>query len=213
MSETIPEPVAGAQRTVLTPGGRLHVTDYPGASPPLVMLHGFPDDSRIYDRLAPLLPPRRAVALDWLGYGRSDRAEPGSSHGVHHQQELRALLDSLDLDQVALVGHDASGPDAIEFALNEPGRIGHLALLNTYYGHAPALRLPEMIRLLAAPGLTPLADAMMGELGKRRKARVGEQPDHLRQTQRRRVAVVGVKEDKMADSSGLIQREFDGVRA
>ncbi len=72
MSETIPEPVAGAQRTVLTPGGRLHVTDYPGASPPLVMLHGFPDDSRIYDRLAPLLPPRRAVALDWLGYGRSD---------------------------------------------------------------------------------------------------------------------------------------------
>ncbi len=167
MSETIPEPVAGAQRTVLTPGGRLHVTDYPGASPPLVLLHGFPDDSRIYDRLAPLLPPRRAVALDWLGYGRSDRAEPGSSHGVHHQQELRALLDSLDLDQVALVSHDASGPDAIEFALNEPGRVGHLVLLNTYYGHAPALRLPEMIRLLADPGLTPLADAMMGELGQR----------------------------------------------
>src|SRR6266496_4805268 len=165
MSETIPEPVAGAQRTVLTPGGRLHVTDYPGASPPLVMLHGFPDDSRIYDRLAPLLAPRRVVAVDWLGYGRSDRAEPGPPDGAQHQRELRFVLDSLELGRVGLVGHDASGPDAIDFTLNEPGRVGHLILLNTYYGHAPAGRFPEMIRLLADPGLTPLADAMMGELG------------------------------------------------
>jgi len=62
---------------VPAPGGRLHVTDYPGAAPPLVLMHGFPDDSRIYNRLVPLLAPRRVVAVDWLGYGRSDRAGPG----------------------------------------------------------------------------------------------------------------------------------------
>jgi pimeloyl-ACP methyl ester carboxylesterase len=58
-------------------GGRLHVRDFPGAEPALVVLHGFPDDSRIYDRVAPQLAPRRVVAVDWLGYGRSDRFEPG----------------------------------------------------------------------------------------------------------------------------------------
>jgi pimeloyl-ACP methyl ester carboxylesterase len=152
---------------VSVPGGRLHVRDYPGAQPALVALHGFPDDSRIYDHIAPLLAPRRVVAVDWLGYGRSDRIGPDSVDGARHGEELRAVLDSLELAPVGLVAHDASGPDAIDFALAEPGRVGQLILLNTYYGHAPALRLPEMIRLLADPALTPLADAMMDDPNQR----------------------------------------------
>jgi haloalkane dehalogenase len=152
---------------VSVPGGRLHVMDSRGAEPALVVMHGFPDDSRIYDRLAPLLAPRRVVAVDWLGYGRSDRVEPGPFDGAQHQHELRAVLDSLKLGQVGLAGHDASGPDAIDFALGEPGRVGGLILLNTYYGHPPAGRFPEMIRLLADPGLTPLADAMMDDPNQR----------------------------------------------
>jgi pimeloyl-ACP methyl ester carboxylesterase len=62
---------------------------------------------------------------------------------------------------VALVGHDAGGPDAIEYALREPGWVDQLILLNTYYGHASTLRLPEAIRLLADPELRPLADALL----------------------------------------------------
>jgi pimeloyl-ACP methyl ester carboxylesterase len=146
---------------VQVPDGRLHVTDHPGQDPALVLMHGFPDDSRIYDRLAPLLAPRRAVALDWLGYGRSERVQPGPLDDAPHQHQLRAVLDSLQLDRVVLVGHDASGPDAIDYTLSEPGRVDHLILLNTYYGHAAALRLPELIRLLADPNLTPMADAMI----------------------------------------------------
>ena len=167
MAETIQTPAAAESPMVSAPDGLLHVRDFPGAEPALVALHGFPDDSRIYDQLAPLLTPRRVVAVDWLGYGRSDRAEPGSSDGARHQDELRAVLDSLELGQVGLVAHDASGPDAIDFALADPGRVGQIILLNTYYGHAPALRLPEMIRLLADPALTPLADAMMADPNQR----------------------------------------------
>ena len=48
-----------------------------------------------------------------------------------------------------------------DHAGDEPALVGQLILLNTYYGHAPALRLPEMIRLLADPDMTPLADAML----------------------------------------------------
>jgi pimeloyl-ACP methyl ester carboxylesterase len=52
---------------------------------------------------------------------------------------------------------------AIDYALTAPDRVGQLILLNTYYGHAPALRLPEMIRLLADSDMTPLADAMLDD--------------------------------------------------
>jgi len=166
MPEDAVKRLDGVRRMVPVPGGLLHVTDYPGAPPALVLMHGFPDDSRVYDRLVPLLGARRVLVFDWLGYGRSDRADPGAG-GAGHQHELRAVLDSLPLGRVVLVGHDASGPDAIDFAVTEPARVGQLVLLNTYYGHAPSLRLPEMIRLLADPGLTALADALIAEPGQR----------------------------------------------
>jgi pimeloyl-ACP methyl ester carboxylesterase len=66
-----------------------------------------------------------------------------------------------------VVGHDASGPDVVDFALAAPARVRRIVLLNTYYGHASALRLPEMIRVLADPDLTPLADAMLGDPNQR----------------------------------------------
>jgi pimeloyl-ACP methyl ester carboxylesterase len=60
-------------RRVPTALGRLHVTDHPGAEQAPVLMHGFLDDSRIYNRFVPLLSPRRAVSFDFLGYGSADR--------------------------------------------------------------------------------------------------------------------------------------------
>ena len=148
-------------RQVPTAMGRLRVTDHPGDDPALVLMHGFPDDSRIYNRLVPLLSPRRAVAFDFLGYGGSDRPPAGAADPAGHLHQLGAVLDELGIETAVLVGHDASGPVAVDYALAAPGRVGQVILLNTYYGHAPALRLPEMIRLLADPDMTPLADAML----------------------------------------------------
>jgi len=152
----------GTTRQVPTGMGRLQVTDHPGDEPALVLMHGFPDDSRIYNRLVALLSPRRAVTFDFLGYGSSDRPQGGAADPVGHLHQLGAVLDELGIETAVLVGHDASGPVAIDYALTAPDRIGQV-LLNTYHGHAPALRLPEMIRLLADPDLTPLADAMLND--------------------------------------------------
>jgi 2-hydroxy-6-oxonona-2,4-dienedioate hydrolase len=148
-------------RQVPTTRGRLQVTDHPGDEPALVLMHGFPDDSRSYNRLVPLLTPRRAVAFDFLGYGGSDRPQTGALDPAGHLHQLGAVLDGLGIETAVLVGHDASGSVAIDYALTAPDRVGQLILLNTYYGHAPALRFPEMIRLLADPEMTPLADAML----------------------------------------------------
>ena len=76
--------------TVRTPRGQLHVVDRPGDEPALVLMHGFPDDSRIYDRLVPGLDPRRVAAFDFLGYGRSDRSEAIPGEVPDRQQELTA---------------------------------------------------------------------------------------------------------------------------
>jgi haloalkane dehalogenase len=73
------------------------------------------------------------------------------------------VLDSLALDEVVLVGHDASGPVATEYGLEHPARVPQLVLLDTYFGHAPSLRLPEMIRLFADHELAPLADAFVAD--------------------------------------------------
>jgi haloalkane dehalogenase len=148
-------------RTVEHADGALHIVDRAGEEPAIVLMHGFPDDHHIYDRLAPLLAPRRVVTFDWLGYCRSSRREKGSFDRSSRQQDLDAVIDLLALQRVVLVGHDASGPEAITFALHRPEQVAHVVLLNSYYGRGDGLRFPEMIRLFADPDLTALADAMV----------------------------------------------------
>jgi len=101
---------AGSHRRVNSPGGQLHVSDWAGPEPAFVMAHGFPDDSGIYQRLAPLLTPNRVITFDWLGYGRSDRPGSTAEQAPSHQGELEAVLDTLELGRVVLVAHDASVP-------------------------------------------------------------------------------------------------------
>jgi pimeloyl-ACP methyl ester carboxylesterase len=103
------------------------------------------------------------VTFDFLGHGGSDRPQAGAAGPAGHLHQLGAVLDELGIQTAVLAGHDASGPVAVDYALTAPDRVGQLILLNTYYGHAPALRLPEMIRLLADPDMTPLADAMLND--------------------------------------------------
>jgi hypothetical protein len=51
-------------------GGSLYVRDFPGSEPAFVLLHGFPDNSHIYDDLIPHLAAagRRTIAFDFLGF-------------------------------------------------------------------------------------------------------------------------------------------------
>jgi pimeloyl-ACP methyl ester carboxylesterase len=60
----------------------------PGTGVPLVLMHGFPDNTHLYDRLLPHLAGRRPVVrFDFLGWGRSDKPQgyryPGSAVRGH----------------------------------------------------------------------------------------------------------------------------------
>jgi pimeloyl-ACP methyl ester carboxylesterase len=126
-------------------------------------MHGFPDDHRIYNKLLPRLAPRRAVAFDFLGYGRSDRTNAARFCPQHHGVQVTAVLNELGITSAVLVGHDASGPDAVLYAVAHPERVAHLVLLNTIFGRQKSLKMPEMTRLRAEPELASLADDMVND--------------------------------------------------
>lgn len=95
------------ERHVDTPNGRVFVSEMIGDNPAILLMHGYPDDHRIYAELMARLAPRRAVAFDFAGYGRSARTEGTRFSSEGHQAEISAVLDALAIDRAVLVGHDA----------------------------------------------------------------------------------------------------------
>ena len=131
---------------------RIHVRDYPGEEPAIVLMHGFPDNLHLYDRLVPYLSPaRRVITFDFLGWGASDKPSRYPYTATNQVGDLDAVVTGLQLQQVILVAHDASGPPAIDWALDHPDRVAGLVLLNTYYCAMPTLRSPEAIWLFSTP--------------------------------------------------------------
>ncbi len=130
-----------------------------------MLLHGFPDNLQIYDRLVPVLvgAGHRVITFDFLGFGASDKPA-GYDYSFEQQLgDLEAVVGFLKLDRIVPVGHDAGGVAAINFTLCNPGRVGKLCLLNTFYGDTPSLRMPELIELFATPSLKAFAEAMASD--------------------------------------------------
>ncbi len=138
--------------------GSLYVRNFPGSGPAFVVLHGFPDNSHIYDDLIPHLVSagRRTVAMDFLGFGASDK--PADALYSFEQQlgDLEAVVEALELEQIIPVGHDAGGPTAVNFALKRADRTAAVTLMNAFYGDAPGLRVPELIELFSNKRLKAL---------------------------------------------------------
>lgn len=137
---------------------RIYVREYPGEEPTIILMHGFPDNFHLYDRLVPYLsPPRRLVVFDFLGWGASDKPAGHPYTAANQTGDLDAVISELGLRQVVLVAHDASGPPAIDWALAHSEHVAGLVLLNTYYCEMPTLRPPEAIWLFSTPVVRNIA--------------------------------------------------------
>jgi haloacetate dehalogenase len=106
-----------------------------GSGPPLVLLHGFPQTHAMWHRIAPALArTHRVVAMDLRGYGWSS-VPPGD--GAHETYSKRAMgrdvltvMEALGHGRFAVAGHDRGARVAYRLALDHPGRIERLALLD-----------------------------------------------------------------------------------
>ncbi len=139
----------------------MYAREYPGEEPGIVLMHGFPDNLHLYDRLLPwLITSRRVVTFDFLGWGESDKPAGYPYTAANQVGDLDAVIEQLHLQQVVLVAHDASGPPAIDWALAHADRVAALVLLNTYYCMMPTLRPPEAILLFSTPMVRNVAHAV-----------------------------------------------------
>ncbi|WP_428376221.1 alpha/beta fold hydrolase [Lichenicoccus sp.] len=150
------------EHRVVREQGYVYARDYSGQGPAFVLMHGFPDDHRIYDDLVPLLVAagRRVVTFDFLGFGMSEKRS-GVAYGFAQQLgDLEAVVDGLDLGQIVPVAHDASGMAAVNYALARPDGVASVIMLNSAYADDDTVIWPEMITLFATKKMQDLSLAI-----------------------------------------------------
>lgn len=110
----------------------LAYTEYPGEGTPIVFIHGFPLDQRMWDKQVDELTKagRHVITYDMRGFGKS--SDPKESYS--HEEDLKALLDELKIKECNLVGMSFGGEIATSFTLTHPEYVQELTLVASGIG-------------------------------------------------------------------------------
>jgi haloacetate dehalogenase len=123
-----------AREDVEVDGIRIRVA-HGGTGPPVLLLHGYPQTHVMWHRVAPVLAERHTVVCpDLRGYGDSDRPSGGPDHAAYAKRTMAldqvALMRVLGFDRFAVVGHDRGARVALRLALDHPGAVARLGVLD-----------------------------------------------------------------------------------
>ncbi len=114
-------------------GARIHYVDE-GKGRPVVMFHGNPRWSFLYRKvIAELKGQFRCIAMDYPGFGLSERPPGYGYTSAEHAQVVGKLVDHLDLDGWIVVGQDWGGPIGMTVALERASRVAGMVFANTWY--------------------------------------------------------------------------------
>ncbi|MEO7423275.1 MAG: haloalkane dehalogenase [Ornithinibacter sp.] len=125
---------------VATPGAAESVrmawySSGPQDGPVVLLLHGEPTWSYLYRDVMAVLADAglRAIAVDLVGFGRSDKPTSATDHTYErHVAWVRSLVfDVLDLRDVTLVGQDWGGLIGLRLVAEHPGRFARVVAANT----------------------------------------------------------------------------------
>lgn len=97
-------------------------------------LHGQPSWSYLYRKMIPVFleTGARVIALDWLGFGRSDKPVDERTYTYHfHRNMLMAFLQDMDLQNITLVCQDWGGILGLSVPPDMPERFKRLIVMNT----------------------------------------------------------------------------------
>jgi haloacetate dehalogenase len=106
-----------------------------GEGPPVLLLHGYPQTHVMWRRVAPALAEHFTVVCpDLRGYGDSDKPHGGGEGRAYSKRVMAAdqiaLMRSLGFDRFAVVGHDRGARVALRMALDHPGAVSRLGVLD-----------------------------------------------------------------------------------
>ncbi len=148
------------ERPAVLDGLRQHYVDEAPAGTPrgtFLLLHGEPTWAYLYrDWIGPLVDLGfRVVAVDHLGFGRSDKPVDDDWYTIaRHREALERVITALDLRDIHLVVQDWAGPIGLITAVHDPDRYARLFILNTWL-HEDGFEYTEGIRWWRQAALDP----------------------------------------------------------
>ncbi len=106
-----------------------------GSGPPLLLLHGYPENHLMWREVAPLLARDHTVVLaDLRGYGDSDKPAPDAGGLVYSKRSMASdqvgLMRQLGFRSFQLVAHDRGARVAHRLVLDHPDAVTRLAVLD-----------------------------------------------------------------------------------
>jgi haloacetate dehalogenase len=115
-----------------------------GSGPPLLLLHGHPQTHAIWHKVAPQLARHFTLVLaDLRGYGDSAKPAGDAQHAAYSKRamaaDMRAAMRHLGHERFAVLAHDRGARVAHRLALDHPGAVQRMALLDI----APTLAMYE----------------------------------------------------------------------
>lgn len=123
---------AGARQSVTLPDGQTlsYVEMGPAEGVPVILIHGYSDNSRSWSLLAPYLPGRHLIAVDLRGHGGS--AAPDCCYAPDSlADDIAGFLDAKQIGQADVVGHSLGSMTGAVLAATHPEKVRKLVLIST----------------------------------------------------------------------------------
>lgn len=130
--------------------GRIHYIDE-GAGVPILLLHGNPTWSFLYRKIVPRLQDGfRCIAVDYPGFGLSDRPEGYGYTPEEHARVVGELVDHLDLDGFLMMVQDWGGPIGFDLAIQRADRLRGIVHGNTWFWPVDTLMFKIFPRVMSS---------------------------------------------------------------
>jgi len=203
----------GQRKEIELPAGRIRYREA-GEGKPVVFVHGFLVDGRLWDGVVDQLSDRcRCIAPDWPIAAHQVAMNPDADLSPPGIAALIAsFLEALELEDVTIVGNDSGGAMSQVLVTRHPERIGRLVLTNcdTHDNFPPGIfkAMPPLAKLPG--GMTVLsAPFRIGALARtafKPFARTPIPPDLVASWMRPSLSDPGVKHDATKVTAGMNKR-------
>jgi haloacetate dehalogenase len=144
-----------------------------GKGDPVLLIHGFPQTHVMWHEIAgELAKTHRVIAFDLRGYGWSTAPASDSSHETYSKRamarDVLRVLDECGYTRASVVGHDRGARVAYRLALDHPGRVTKLALIDiiptlTMWERMDAKRAMQVYHWAFLAQAAPMPETLIGK--------------------------------------------------